>query len=77
MFSDLVVITGITEISALAVDNLERDTTGSGSDDGDTGVDGLRNLDLKAFTSGELKSNVGVIQEGVQDCIDTGIRTTS
>ena len=67
MFSDLVVVTRRTEVSALAVDNLEGDTTSSGGDNGNTSMDGLGNLDLETFTSGELKSDVGVIQECVQD----------
>jgi len=67
MLGNLVVVTGRAEVSALAVDNLEGDTTSSGGDNGDTGVDGLGNLDLETFTSGELKSNVGIIQESVQD----------
>lgn len=67
MFSDFVVVTGRAEVSALAVDNLEGDTTSSGGDNGDTGVEGLGNLDLETFTSGELKSDVGIIQESVQD----------
>ena len=77
MFGDLVVVTRRAQVSALAVDNLERDTTCSGSDDGDTSVEGLRNLDLETFASGELKSDVGVIQESVQDCRDVEIRMTS
>jgi len=67
MFSDLVVVTRRAEVSALAVDNLEGDTTSSGGDNGDTGVEGLGNLDLETFASGELKSDVGIIQESVQD----------
>lgn len=66
MFSDLVVVTRRAEVSALAVDNLEGDTTSSGGDNGDTGVEGLGNLDLETFTSGELKSDMGIIQESVQ-----------
>ena len=54
MFGDLVIIPGRAEETALAVDNLERDTTGSGSDDWNSSVEGLGNLDLETFTSGEL-----------------------
>jgi len=68
MSSDLVVVPGRAEVSALAVNNLERDATSSGGDNGDTSVEGLGNLDLETFTSGELKRDVGVIQESVQDC---------
>jgi hypothetical protein len=74
VLSDLVVVTRRAEVSALSVDNLEGDTTGLGGDNGDTGVEGLGNLDLETFTSGELKSDVGVIQESVQDCMDMEIR---
>jgi len=64
---DLVVVPRRAEVPALAVDNLERDTTSSGGDNGDTSVEGLGNLDLETFTSGELKRNVSIIQKSVQD----------
>jgi len=76
VLGDLIVVTGVAQVSALAVDDLERDTASFGGDDGYTGMEGLRNLDLETFTSGELKSDVGVIQESVQDCNDV-IRMTS
>ena len=38
VFGDLIVITGGTEESTLAVDNLEGDTTSSGGDNWDTSV---------------------------------------
>ena len=62
VLGDLVVITRRAEVPALAVDNLERDTAGSGSDHGDTSVEGLGDLDLETFASGKLKGDVGVIQ---------------
>ena len=68
MLGDLVVVAGRAEVSALAIDDLKGDTTSSGGDDGDTCVDGLGNLDFEAFTSRELESDVGIIQESVQNC---------
>lgn len=68
VFGNLVVVSGHAEISTLSVYNLEGDTTGSGCDDRDTGVEGFGNLDLKTFASGELECDVGVIQQSVQDC---------
>ena len=67
VLGDLVVVTRSAQVSALAVDDLEGDATGPGGDNGDTSVEGLGDLDLETFTSGELKSDVGVIQECVQD----------
>ena len=32
-------------------------------------MDGLGNIGFETFTGGELKSNVGIIQESVQDWI--------
>lgn len=77
MFSDFIVVTRRAEISALAVDDLERDATSSGGDDGDTGMEGLGDLNLETFTSRELKCDVGIIEESVQNCIDMGIRMAS
>ena len=73
MLGDLVVVTRSAEVSTLAVDDLEGDTASSGGDDGDTGVDGLGDLDFETFTGGELKSDVGVVQKSVQDCIGAEI----
>jgi len=67
MLGDLVVVTGSAQVSALAVDDLEGDTTGPGGDNGDTSVECLGHLNLETFTSGELKGDVGVVQECVQD----------
>ena len=77
VLGDLVVVTRRAEVSALAVDNLEWDTTSSGGDNWDTSVDGLGDFDFETFTSRELKSDVGVIQESVQDCTRVEIRMTS
>lgn len=77
MFGDFVVVTGRAEESTLAVDNLERDTTSSEGDNRNTSMEGLGNLDLETFASGELKGNVSIIQERVQDCIEIKIKTTS
>lgn len=67
MFGDAVVVTGRAEVSTLAVDDLERDTTSSGSDNGNTGVESLGDFDLETFASGELEGDVGVVHKSVQD----------
>ena len=77
MFGDLVVIGRGAEESTLAVDDLEGDTSGSGGDNWNTSVEGFGNLDLETFTSGKLKSNVGVIQKRVQDCTGVSIKMSS
>ena len=77
VLGDLVVVTRGAQVSTLAVDNLEGNTTGPGGDNGDASVEGLGDLDLETFTSRELKSNVGVVQERVQDCMGMEINGSS
>lgn len=73
MFSDLIVVARRAEVSALAINDLEGNTTSSGGDNRDTGVEGLGNLDLETLTSRELESDMGIIEESVQDCRDVDI----
>jgi len=77
VLGDFVVVTRSAQVSALAIDNLEGDTTCPGGDNGDASVEGLGDLDLETFTSGELKSDVGVVQECVQDCMSVEISVAS
>ena len=57
----------VDEVAALAVDDLQRDTAGLRSDDRDAGVQCLGDLDLEAFASRKLKSDLGIRHESVEN----------
>jgi len=67
MLRDSIVIARCSQESGLAVYDLERNTTSTASDDRLAGVESFGNLDLKAFTGGQLKSNACVRHERIQD----------
>ena len=60
-----------------AFDDLEEDATSSEGDNGDAGAESLRNPVLETVTRGELKSDIGIIQEIVPDCARTEIMKNS
>ena len=51
MLRDFIIVTGCAEIAGLSVLDLERDTTGTASNDRFAFMKGLRNLDFETLTS--------------------------
>lgn len=63
------VVAGGDEVTVDLVLDLERNTTLVGDNDGDTGVESLRDLDLEALAGGELENDVGVGDNHVEELI--------
>lgn len=59
-------VVDVNEVTGLAVDDLEWDTSGLGRDGGLAVMKSLGNLDFETFSERELEDDLGVREEGVE-----------
>lgn len=68
VFGNGVVVAHFSQVSGLAVLDLEGYTTSARSNDGYASVERLGYLDFEPFAQRKLESNLGVRHKGIQDC---------
>ena len=74
VLSDRLPITWLNQEAVNTIFDLEGNASCFGGDDRTASMEGFRDLDLKALPGGELKDNVGVRNEGIEELI-VGLKT--